>query len=427
MDLNSIRYKGDLEDITDLYEDYDIKQIIDSHEEILKEHNSFRDNLLANSVRLTSVISPRIFKIINLVKNEFEIKEKIEFFSLNDLNYNALAFKLQNNISIVFTSALLENFSDEEILFVLGHELGHILFDHNRLLLLYNPTKSTTTFLPILAEKKFLRWQKKAEISCDRTGLIACKNYKTAVQALLKISYGLTEKNLNFNLPELMKQLDDLSASDYLSELSRVSHPILPVRLKALELFNNSTLINNKGKIKPLKLRKEVDALVDLTSFYPRKKDKEMMMKFIAAAGVKLLAHDKEIRLEEIKSLVQILAEVFTDDPEKEILYNSSEVEKQLHTAVRYLKNKGSDSDRYYSLHFLTIIALADGQFSQTEKKLLLKYADLLGFTQEDAMNVVWQTLQQNGINIDVKLNEIAENVKKHYAKLNKNSQKKEN
>jgi uncharacterized tellurite resistance protein B-like protein len=420
MDLNKIRYKGDLNDTIDLFEDYKVKQIIDSHEEILKEHNTFRDGLLANSVRLTPVISPRISKIITSVKKEFEIADKIEFFSLNDLTYNAFAFKLQENISIVFTSALLENFSDEEILFVLGHELGHIIFDHNRLLLLYNPTKTTITFLPILAEKKFLRWQKKAEISCDRAGLAACKSYETAIQALLKISYGLTEKNLNFDLPELMKQLEDLSSSDYLSQLSRHSHPILPVRLKALELFNNSVLFQKKGTVGLKKLQQSVDELVALTSFYPRKKDKEMMMKFVASAGVKLLAYDRDIKLEEIKSLVKILADVFTDDPEKEILYDTAKVEKQLKISAKFLKDNGSDSDRYYSLHFLTVIALSDGQFTEKEKELLFHFADQLGFTKDDAMNVVWQTLQQNGINIDVKLNEIAENVKKHYARLGK-------
>jgi len=420
MKIQKIRYKGDLKDTIDLYEDYKVKQIIDSHEEILKEHNTYRDNLLANSVRLTSIISPRINKIIGQVKKDFAIKAKIEFFSLNDLSYNAFAFKLQDNISIVFTSALLENFNDDEILFVLGHEMGHIVFDHNRLLLLYNPTKATTTFLPILAEKKFIRWQKKAEISSDRAGLMACKSYETAIQALLKISYGLTEKNLDFDLPELMKQLDELSTSDYLSELSKHTHPILPVRLKALELFSKSSLYTAKGKITPAKLLKEVNALVDLTSFYPRNKAKEMMMKFTAAAGVKLLAQDRDIKLEEIKSLVKILADMFTDDPEKEILYDNSVVNEQLKTSALYLKNKGSDSDRYYALHFLTVVALADGQFTEEEKKLLFKFSEMLGFSKEDAMSVVWQTLQQNGINIDVKLNEIAENVKKHYTQLNK-------
>jgi len=220
MDINKIRYQGDLQDTKDLYEVYKVKQIIESHEEILKEHISFRDELLANSVRLTAVISPRLHRIIEKVKSTFEIKDKIEFFSLNDNTYNAFAFKQKSNISIVFTSALLENFSDEEILFVLGHEIGHILFDHNRLLLLYNPSKRKITFLPILAEKKFLTWQKKAEISCDRAGLVACKNYQTAIQSLLKVSYGLTEKNLNFNLPELMSQLKDIAHSEYLSQLS---------------------------------------------------------------------------------------------------------------------------------------------------------------------------------------------------------------
>ena len=420
MDINNIRYKGDLLDTKELYEVYKVKQIIDAHEEILKEHYSYRDKLLANSVRLTSVISPRIHKIIEKARKVFNIKEKIEFFSFNDKNYNAFAFKFSSNISIVFTSALLENFSDKEILFVLGHELGHIVFDHNRLLLLYNPNQAKITFLPILAEKKFLTWQKKAEISCDRAGLVCCNCYETSIQALLKISYGLTEKNLDFNLQELMKQLDDISHSEYLSDLSTASHPILPVRLKALDLFYNSQLFSEKGKITTEKLTQEVDDLIDLTSFYPRKKDKEMMMKFITAAGIKLIAQDGEIKLEEIKSLVKILADVFTDNPEKEIIYNKEKIESQLLKSGKFLKEKGSDSDRYYALHFLTVIALSDGQFTKKEKDLLIHYAKLMGFTVEDAMGIVWQTLQQNGINIDIRLNEIAENVKQHYIEISK-------
>lgn len=420
MDLQKIRYKGDLEDTVELYEVYKVRQIVESHEEILKEHNTYRDQLLANSVRLTPLIAPRINKIIQEVKEIFKLPETIEFFSLNDLSYNAFAFKLQENISVVFTSALLENFNDEEIRFVLGHELGHIIYDHNRLLLLYNPGQARATFLPILAEKKFLTWQKKAEISCDRTGLIACGNYETSVQALLKITYGLTERNLNFNLQELMSQLNDLLDSDYLSELSQESHPILPVRLKALELFYQSQLFDSRNTLKHKDLTREVNQLVELTSFYPRRKNKEMMMKFIAAAGVKMIAKDRNITLEEIKSLIKILADVFTDNPEREIIYDKEEVEKQLKKTAIYLKKEGSDSDRYYSLHFLTIIALADGHFSEGEKNILLEFARSLGFTQEDAMNVVWQTLQQNGINIDIRLNEIAQNVKRHYTSIHR-------
>ncbi|MBC8313121.1 MAG: M48 family metallopeptidase [Candidatus Cloacimonetes bacterium] len=420
MDLNKIRYKGDLLDTKELYNVYKVKQIIDSHEEILKEHISFRDELLANSVRLTSVISPRIYKIIEKVKALFAIKENIEFFSLNDNSYNAFAFKQRKIISIVFTAALLENFSDAEILFVLGHELGHILYDHNRLLLLYSPNKKRTTFLSILAEKKFLSWQKKAEISSDRVGLLACKNYQTAIQSLLKGSYGLTEKNLNFNLPELMKQLDDLAQSEYLSQLSTATHPLLPVRLKALELFYHSTLYSPKGKINTKELSQQIGKLISLTNFYPRKKTNEQMMKFIAAAAVAIISADKEINIEKIKSLVKILANVFTDNPEKEIIYDKKKVESQLKGTAKYLYKNASDDEKFYALHFLTVITLADGKLTTKEKKMLLTTAASIGFSKDDAMDVLWKTLQQNGISIDVRLNEIAQNVKIHYSENKK-------
>jgi len=416
MDLKNIRYKGDLEDTKELFNVYKVQQIIKSHEEILKEHISFREKLLADSVRLTPIIAPRIYKIIDEVKKNFKIKSKIEFFSLRDNTYNAFAFKQRNLISVVFTSALLENFDDLELKFVLGHELGHIIYDHNKLLLLYNPDKKRTTFLPILAEKKFLIWQKKAEISCDRVGLVACGKYEISVQSLLKISYGLTEKNLNFNLPELMKQLDDLATSEYMSELSTSTHPILPVRLKALELFSKSQLYKKNEKVTPEELHQKTDELVALTKFYPRKKTKEMMMKLVAAGGISMIAADREINLEEIKSLVKILADVFTDDPEKEIVYDKEKVKKQLDSSAKYLMDHGSDYDRYYTLHFLTLISLSDGKFTKSEKEVLLTIAESIGLSQDDAMDVMWKTLQQNGITIDVRLNEIAQNVQEHYA-----------
>jgi hypothetical protein len=157
--------------------------------------------------------------------------------------------------------------------------------------------------------------------------------------------------------------------------------------------------------------------LINLTSLYPRTENKLQQMKFVTSAAVSLIADENDIELEEIKSLVQILADFFTDDPEKEIIYDKDEIAKTLKTASEFLKEKGSDEDKFYALHFVTVVALADGQFTQKEKDQLLKYAEGLGYNAEDAMGIIWKTLQHTGIQIDVKLNQIARNVKKHYMK----------
>ncbi len=44
-----------------------------------------------------------------------------------------------------------------------------------------------------------------------------------------------------------------------------------------------------------------------------------------------------------------------------------------------------------------------------------MNIAESIGLSKDDAMDVVWKTLQQNGITIDVRLNEIAQNVQEHY------------
>jgi len=63
----------------------------------------------------------------------------------------------------------------------------------------------------------------------------------------------------------------------------------------------------------------------------------------------------------------------------------------------------------------LTLISLSDGKFTKTEKEVLMNIAESIGLSKDDAMDVVWKTLQQNGITIDVRLNEIAQNVQEHY------------
>jgi hypothetical protein len=65
---------------------------------------------------------------------------------------------------------------------VLGHELGHCLFENHRLNALINQDgrSGEATVLPPMGESIFLRWRKKFEISADRVGLLACGEFRSA-------------------------------------------------------------------------------------------------------------------------------------------------------------------------------------------------------------------------------------------------------
>jgi len=63
--------------------------------------------------------------------------------------------------------------SQDELNFIVGHELGHALFEHYAL-----PTHGILDEGNIDAEKamRLMSWSRRAEVSADRAGLYICKS-----------------------------------------------------------------------------------------------------------------------------------------------------------------------------------------------------------------------------------------------------------
>jgi Zn-dependent protease with chaperone function len=105
---------------------------------------------------------------------------------------------------IVIYSGIVEAMNEDELLFVIAHELGHIKSAH---VLYYQIAK----FLPVLAEyaahltlgvselfgtgmeMALLHWQRMSEYTADRAGLLGCQDASVALQALMKLA-GLPAK-----------------------------------------------------------------------------------------------------------------------------------------------------------------------------------------------------------------------------------------
>ncbi|MDJ0681324.1 MAG: M48 family metallopeptidase [Xenococcaceae cyanobacterium MO_167.B52] len=112
-----------------------------------------------------------------------------------------------NNPMIIINMDGLECLNHEELLYVFGHELGHIKSRH----LLYHQTAlilpglgkviaNSTLGLGGLAtngvELALYQWVMMAKLTCDRCGLLACQDVNIATSALIKLS-GLPGKYIN--------------------------------------------------------------------------------------------------------------------------------------------------------------------------------------------------------------------------------------
>jgi uncharacterized tellurite resistance protein B-like protein len=424
-----IRYRGDQQDIESLIKDYQVDTYLKVRESHIRDRElSLRNHLLRDGVRLDENISPRIFTILSDLLERLAISLKFEIYSLNSLDINALAYMETEGdkprlFIIGITSGALEKLSDAEIKSIIGHEFGHIIFMHNPFLGLLNddPNTPKPTVLPPFAEIKFLQWRKKSEISADRVSLIGSGDYASTARTLLKAHYGLSEKNLNLDLDSLLKQIDEIKGKPELLSSTFKSHPVLPIRLKALHefsksgIFYDSTGTGIEGKKPPADSEVEdtVDTILDCFKRYPATDLGIAVMKVIAAGGMKIAMIDKDPSEDEISNVVDILLDGFTDEPEKEILDNLESVDQTITTSCETIKKEGDLDDVRFTLSRLSDVCIADGKLLEDENQVFFEIAELLGVNNQEARAILIGAVRSIGFNIDIKMKNIVHNLRK--------------
>ena len=116
-------------------------------------------------------------------------------------------------------------------------------------------------------------WSRRAEITCDRAGLLCTANLDTTTAAVVKLGLGSQKLYKDLKIDEYLKQLDDgRRGIGRIAEYFR-SHPYLPKRIEALRLFARSSYYRRFASLPddgtPAMTADEVDAKVaDLLSVW---------------------------------------------------------------------------------------------------------------------------------------------------------------
>ena len=132
---------------------------------------------------------------------------------------------------ILFTSGLTNLLSEQELQFVIGHELGHFLLAHHGA---HQGEES-----PIE-----LMHQRAMEISVDRVGLVACRNVDVAARSMIKTLSGLNEDQLRFDVRQFMSQIENPDDAGFRIAQSS-THPSMIIRCRALLWFSMSNYFLN--------------------------------------------------------------------------------------------------------------------------------------------------------------------------------------
>ncbi|MDH6194188.1 Zn-dependent protease with chaperone function [Mycobacterium frederiksbergense] len=100
---------------------------------------------------------------------------------------------------IVITSGMYDLMTNDEMRFVIGHELGHALSGHSVYRTMLNHLlrlASSFGFIPLggwalrAIVAALLEWQRKSELSGDRAGLLCGQDFDTAIRVELKLAAG---------------------------------------------------------------------------------------------------------------------------------------------------------------------------------------------------------------------------------------------
>jgi Zn-dependent protease with chaperone function len=135
-----------------------------------------------------------------------DLPEAPELYIAQDPQPNAYTIGLDRPF-IVLTSGLVDLLDDDELRIVIGHELGHVLSGHalySTVLFTLIRMTGIVGWIPFgaLGLRVFIHglkeWYRKAEVSCDRAGLLVGQDPGAATRVQMKLAGGgrLSEMNL---------------------------------------------------------------------------------------------------------------------------------------------------------------------------------------------------------------------------------------
>ncbi len=214
----------------------------------LINERALRLTYLAGAVKVSERQFPHIYALVRDGSYILDLKDVPDVFVIQSPQVNAMAIG-RDRPFIVITTGLVNLHDEEELRWVIGHELGHILSGHavyRTMLLILIRLSLRIAWMPIgyIGLRAIIwgleEWFRKSELSCDRAGLLAGQDLDAARRALMKLAGGPYLSELNPDaFREQAREYDavpDLRDSVLkLLQLTGTTHPFAVVRYAELD------------------------------------------------------------------------------------------------------------------------------------------------------------------------------------------------
>jgi hypothetical protein len=382
MNAQTIRCQHDLDLYTRLLENRDVAAVnekISRQEE--RETGGLRRKLLSRSVRLSRMMAPQVHTMADECIERLGAKLPLELYVFPAPDYNAMCFKPEEGrLFVMFSSSLLESFKGAELKFVIGHELGHHIYGHHDIPvghILQGDAKP----LPDLVLQLFA-WSRYAEISADRAGAFCADDFTSVARSLFKLASGLSSGFITFDLEDFLQQVDDMRLEDEMPGISAPkedwfsTHPFSPLRVKALQLFSESTYLK-KGGTTGADLELSIQGLMSMMepSYIEGKTEEATFMRRLLFAGAIAVANASA----GISDAEIAVFEKFFGPGEFSDNLDIARLIEDLPSRTERARENTSMLQRMQVLRDLCLMAKASGKVTPKEKRVLEDIAEQTG------------------------------------------------
>jgi len=322
-----------------------------------------------NNLRILPNTLPDLYATCMEVVNILGYNSPIDFYVAGDSSVNAHSVATNGDDvpdQVVINSAMVNLFSTDELKYVIGHEIGHLINGDTMLKNLERFVYPNDDDEPDYIATRTNLYDHLSELGADRWGYMACENLDACITACYKMASGLDLNAMKVSISGLIDEAYVRVKDFFDGKLDLYGdHPVIPMRVVALHQFATA------------KTKKALDEnLFNIIAFtYAQTEEDVLFGDFAAAAGLHIAKLDGKFdNLEKAFILEKIGdGQLFPERILKEI-EKSGNVEKLFPQIASELVEKYPESKKRM-LEFFIDLALVDKNLTREEVDQIFRFA----------------------------------------------------
>lgn len=368
-----------------------VKFVLKNAEYSSDSDNYWRSKMEGHCMKADENLLSSFYTLCHQVKDKLGFKEDVDFYVTGSSEINAFSIAAEGDQPHIvnINSELFNLMNEDELRFVIGHELGHLINQDTALKrLIWFVYPPQTTMPPVTLQYKIHLHDNLAELVADRYGYLACENLGACVTAFFKMASGLDLQRMEVGLGDLL--IDNTKHLDYFLHgggMSHYDHPVNPIRIEAINMYANA--INQEA------LDHGMDQLIQILLKVGNSPLDGPMSVFIATAGIITANIDGNVAKEEYEHILRnlsnsnIFPRAFLDDILKK------DVDKLFEESVNQIIQY-DPSLKPALLDYIVGVVLADKDIAEKEVNFIYHIGKLLGLSVKEVSQIFASQVQRN-------------------------------